>query len=641
MVINGLKTGRLLQSQKLRHRSITNDLKVIPLETRAFSPPPVSRGWMKVSELLRSEISSVSGLEDEVMLAFGKAQIGSIRANLPLLFVINLAGLLTVGYFLPNKASLGLFGAFTLLALLAVVFGLPRVKDITHPAAMRGILRRTEFSALLIGLCWAGLPAYSLSLSDAASSNIWVPVLVMISSLLAYCLASVPSAALLLLGLMVSALTLPALRSPDWTSVVLLVTCLCHFAVFAALIIARYRCLLDLAQNEENCRRQTEIISLLLKDFESGSKDWLWETDSKGQLVYLTDRLAELTGQPFEQLLGKRLSDISGLPSHIGPWQSFHNMIDEHRDVGEIEVPVKLANERRWWQITARPVFAANRDFLGYRGVGRDVTEVHRAQAALVQAKEMAERASDAKSQFLNVMSHELRTPLNAIIGFSEIMAEEREGPLGTRSYSDYSRSIVESSRQLQRTINDILDASRIDHGTFKLLEQEVDAAELAQVAVRNCRQLTAQTNVTLTADYRSIRAEIRGDLVRLKQILDNLLTNAIKFTPALGTVELTVREELDGGLSFIIRDTGIGIEKKDLELVFQPFVQADVGMNRQFGGTGLGLPIARKLARAHGGEITLESSPGEGTTATFHLPVDRVIRNGAPHSIAHNVAAA
>lgn len=596
---------------------------------------------MKVSELLRSEISSVSGLEDEVMLAFGKAQIGSIRANLPLLFVINLAGLLTVGYFLPNKASLGLFGAFTLLALLAVVFGLPRVKDITHPAAMRGILRRTEFSALLIGLCWAGLPAYSLSLSDAASSNIWVPVLVMISSLLAYCLASVPSAALLLLGLMVSALTLPALRSPDWTSVVLLVTCLCHFAVFAALIIARYRCLLDLAQNEENCRRQTEIISLLLKDFESGSKDWLWETDSKGQLVYLTDRLAELTGQPFEQLLGKRLSDISGLPSHIGPWQSFHNMIDEHRDVREIEVPVKLANERRWWQITARPVFAANRDFLGYRGVGRDVTEVHRAQAALVQAKEMAERASDAKSQFLNVMSHELRTPLNAIIGFSEIMAEEREGPLGTRSYSDYSRSIVESSRQLQRTINDILDASRIDHGTFKLLEQEVDAAELAQVAVRNCRQLTAQTNVTLTADYRSIRAEIRGDLVRLKQILDNLLTNAIKFTPALGTVELTVREELDGGLSFIIRDTGIGIEKKDLELVFQPFVQADVGMNRQFGGTGLGLPIARKLARAHGGEITLESSPGEGTTATFHLPVDRVIRNGAPHSIAHNVAAA
>jgi signal transduction histidine kinase len=335
------------------------------------------------------------------------------------------------------------------------------------------------------------------------------------------------------------------------------------------------------------------------------------------------------------------LSDISGIPSHIGPWQTFHDLIEEHSDVREIEVPVKLANERRWWQITARPVFAANRDFLGYRGVGRDVTEAHRARAALVQAKEMAERASDAKSQFLNVMSHELRTPLNAIIGFSEIMAEEREGPLGTRSYSDYSRSIVESSRQLQRSINDILDASRIDHGTFKLLEQEVDAAELAQVAVRNCRQLAARTNVTLTADYRSIRAEIRGDLVRLKQILDNLLTNAIKFTPALGTVELTVREELDGGLSFIIHDTGIGIEKKNMELVFEPFVQADVGMNRQFGGIGLGLPIARKLARAHGGEITLESSPAEGTTAIFRLPLDRVIRDAAHQSIARNVAAA
>jgi signal transduction histidine kinase len=152
---------------------------------------------------------------------------------------------------------------------------------------------------------------------------------------------------------------------------------------------------------------------------------------------------------------------------------------------------------------------------------------------------------------------------------------------------------------------------------------------------------LAAQTNVSLTGDYKSIRAEIRGDLARLKQILDNLLVNAIKFTPAQGTVDLTVRDEPDGALSFSIRDSGIGIEMKDLERVFEPFVQADVGMSRKFGGTGLGLPIARTLARAHGGDITLESSLKKGTTAVFRLPPERVIRDPVFHGIARRAVSA
>jgi signal transduction histidine kinase len=219
-------------------------------------------------------------------------------------------------------------------------------------------------------------------------------------------------------------------------------------------------------------------------------------------------------------------------------------------------------------------------------------------------------------------------------------MAAEREGPLGNGSYGGYSRSIAESSRQLQRIINDIIDANRIESTAFKLHEQEVDAAELAQVALRNCRQLAASGNVVLTGDYQSVRAEIRGDLARLKQILENLISNAVKFTPALGTVHLLLREEPDGGIAFIVRDTGIGIQEKDLERIFEPFVQVDVGMSRKFGGTGLGLPIARKLALAHGGTLALESAPAVGTTAIFRLPPDRVIRDG-PETIAEDNAAA
>jgi PAS domain S-box-containing protein len=609
------------------------------VQTRDFSPPQLSRGRTKVSELLRSEISSVSGLDGEALYSFGRAQIGGIRANMPLIVAINLAGLLATGLLSSDRGALVVWGPVALLALLAAILALPR--DAVVPGAMSSILRRTELSALILGLCWAILPAANLSLTDTASANMWVMALIMISSVLAYCFASVPSAALLLLGLTLpSAVLVPALRSSDWLAAVLFLACLCYLAVFAGLIVARYRLLLDVARSEENCRRQAEIISLLLKDFESGSKDWLWETNAKGELVYLTDRLAELSALPSDKLLGKSLNEIGGLPRHIGPWQSLHQLMEEHRAVWELEVPVKIAKARRWWQLTARPIWSDGK-FLGYRGVGRDVTEAHKARSALVQAKEAAERASLAKSQFLNVISHELRTPLNAIIGFSEIMAEEREGPLGIRSYSDYARSIVDSSRQLQRTISDILDASRIDNGTFKLFEQEVDAGELAQVALRNCRQLAAGNTITLTGDYGSVRAEIRGDLVRLKQILDNLLINAIKFTPALGTVELSVRDEPDGGLIFMVRDTGIGIEKKDLDRVFEPFVQADGGNSRKYGGIGLGLPIARKLAQAHGGDITLTSSPQQGTTAIFHLPPDRVIRDPAPDGIARNVAAA
>jgi PAS domain S-box-containing protein len=379
---------------------------------------------------------------------------------------------------------------------------------------------------------------------------------------------------------------------------------------------------------------------LRLENFEKMSADWLWETNDAGELVYLSPKLADALAHPIDQLLGRRLSDVSGLPGHLGPWQALQTIIGEQRPIAATEVPVKISGERRWWQLTGNVLRAADGKFLGYRGVGRDVTERHRAEAALLQARHEADRARDARSQFLNVLSHELRTPLNAIIGFSEIMAAEREGPLGNGSYGGYSRSIAESSRQLQRIINDIIDANRIESTSFKLHEQEVDAAELAQVALRNCRQLAASGNITLTGDYQSINAEIRGDLARLKQILENLISNAVKFTLALGTVHLLLRDEADGGLAFVIRDSGIGIQKKDLERIFEPFVQVDAGMSRKFGGTGLGLPIARRLASAHGGTLSLESAPGVGTTAIFRLPAERVIR-ARPETVAEGNAAA
>jgi PAS domain S-box-containing protein len=387
-------------------------------------------------------------------------------------------------------------------------------------------------------------------------------------------------------------------------------------------------------------RPDAALARLRLENFENISADWLWETNGAGELVYLSAKLADMLAQPIDRLLGRHLCDIGGLPGHLGPWQALQSIMVAEQPFEAMEVPAKISGERRWWQLTGHVLRQADGQFLGYRGIGRDVSERHRAEAALLQARQEADRARETRSQFLNVLSHELRTPLNAIIGFSEIMAAEREGPLGNGSYSGYSRSIAESSRQLQRIINDIIDANRIESTSFKLHEQEVDAAELAQVALRNCRQLATSGNVALTGDYQSVRVEIRGDLARLKQILENLLSNAVKFTPALGTVHLLLRDEPDGGLAFVVRDSGIGIQKNDLERIFEPFVQVDVGMSRKFGGTGLGLTIARKLACAHGASISLESTPGLGTTATFRLPPERIIRE-RPETVAESNAAA
>jgi PAS domain S-box-containing protein len=390
----------------------------------------------------------------------------------------------------------------------------------------------------------------------------------------------------------------------------------------------------------DNELAELDLARQRFKNFEKFSADWLWETNDTGELVYVSPRLAEALVRPRDELLGKRLGDLSNLPRHLGRWQALQSIMGEQRDIEAMEVPVKISGEKRWWQLSGSVLRAADGQFLGYRGIGRDVTEWRSAEATLLQARQETDRARDARSHFLNVLSHELRTPLNAIIGFSEIMAAEREGPLGNGSYSGYARSIVDSSRQLQRIINDIIDSNRIESPSFRLNEQEVDAAELAQVTLRNCRQLAAGSNVSLTGDYRSVHAEIRGDLSRLKQILENLLSNAVKFTPALGTVHLLLRDESDGGLAFVITDSGIGIQKEDLERIFEPFVQVDVGMSRKFGGTGLGLPIAHKLAVAHGGRIDLESSPGVGTTVIFRLPPERIIRD-RPETVAEGNAAA
>lgn len=244
------------------------------------------------------------------------------------------------------------------------------------------------------------------------------------------------------------------------------------------------------------------------------------------------------------------------------------------------------------------------------------------------QAKIRAESASRAKSEFLANMSHELRTPLNAILGFSEVMQTEVFGPLGKPIYIEYSGHIHSSGEHLLGLINDILDLSRIEAGSFVLNFAPVDLELMGHDALSMVKHRadTAGSHLRLrvTADLPECLADQRA----LRQVLLNLLSNAVKFTPKDGTITLFARRTSSGGVDFGVSDTGAGIAPQDLKKVFEPFGQGqhDIAVHEK--GTGLGLPIVKGLIEAHGGTVQLVSELGKGTTVTVSFPPERVVQN-------------
>ncbi|HYI85026.1 MAG TPA: ATP-binding protein, partial [Acetobacteraceae bacterium] len=252
-----------------------------------------------------------------------------------------------------------------------------------------------------------------------------------------------------------------------------------------------------------------------------------------------------------------------------------------------------------------------------------DFTAERRIRAELERAKEAAEAANNAKSRFLATMSHELRTPLNAVIGFSEAFAADPDPVRG----AEYVRSIHEAGHHLLVLIDNILDVARAETLGFQTDEGEIDVAALAESAVRVMRGTAAASNVTLSAELDPSLPRARGDAVRLRQVLLNLLANAVKFTPAGGSVTLAASvERPSGDLVVKVTDTGIGIAPEDIPRAFEPFTQLDSSLSRRYGGSGIGLYLARALAEAQGATLGLESSPGIGTTALLRLPASRLL---------------
>ena len=290
------------------------------------------------------------------------------------------------------------------------------------------------------------------------------------------------------------------------------------------------------------------------------------------------------------------------------------------RDPGHAEIAQSA--DGRWLQIRESRTQSGN-----LVRVETDITELMQHEAALRRARDEAEGANRAKSEFLAMMSHELRTPLNAIIGFSEVMHDGLFGPLPAR-YLEYLKDINDSGQHLLQIISDILDMSKLDAGKATLSESVCDVP----LIIKRCQRLMAHRaesgRVLIEAQFPPELPLIWADELKLRQIILNLMSNAVKFTRPGGRVIVTAYDlgpgEADGGFVIEIADNGIGMAAESIPLALSPFRQIDNRLDRKYEGTGLGLPLTKGLVELHGGTLDITSQVDHGTTVMIRLPAAR-----------------
>ena len=337
-----------------------------------------------------------------------------------------------------------------------------------------------------------------------------------------------------------------------------------------------------------------------------------------GRIHYASPASARLLGYRPEDLIGRTLADLTHPDDAQTVSAAFAAAGEGKAGTAELRLLTK-SGDYAWSEFRCRPAGQSGDAMGDIVAVTRDVAERKAHERDLIHARNLAEDASRAKSRFLANMSHELRTPLNAILGFSEVMTHQMFGPMGAR-YVDYSRLIHESGGHLLGLINSILDMSKIEAGRFKLQPEPFDLSEVVVQALRFVRFVAERNGVTLEEDIDPTARRLMADKRAVTQILINLLSNGVKFTPRGGMVRIAATVS-GGDIELSVADTGVGIDQGDLKRLGQPFEQVESEHTRAKEGTGLGLALVRALAQLHGGSMTIDSQLGEGTTVRVKLP--------------------
>jgi PAS domain S-box-containing protein len=378
----------------------------------------------------------------------------------------------------------------------------------------------------------------------------------------------------------------------------------------------------ELRASEQKYREIMEAVS-----------DWVWEADSEGVLRYSNPRVADLIGYSAEELLGQSVLHFSSSARNKLE-QDFKKFFSHPQPIEMWEVTLfhKILGKPVHLEFNATPVFDSAGTFAGYRGIARDITKPKLAEAELRRAKEAAETANRLKSEFMSNVTHEIRTPMSGIKGMAELLLD--------MDLSDAQREcvniIIQSNDYLSVIVNTILDFSRVNSGGFESELQHFSLSRLLE-AVRQTASESAGVKGLWFRDWvdSGVPDDVVGDSTALKQVLEHLLGNAIKFTETGGVefrVLMLMEKASDVVIDFSVSDTGIGIPMEKQDIIFDSFVQADGSFTRKFGGTGLGLAITQKLVDIMGGHIQVESEPGSGSTFRVGLPFRLSSRNIFSH---------
>ena len=372
-----------------------------------------------------------------------------------------------------------------------------------------------------------------------------------------------------------------------------------------------------LRRSEARLKRQSSLLQSTLESIGEG----LSVFDSRGRLIARNRRFCELLDLPADLGLGAPLHEILMRQAARGDFGDTDPQAEVARRLEHFYREVPAIKERatptgRILQIrrSAMPDGAVV-------SIYSDITEVKAGEHKLLMARSQAELANHSKSEFLANMSHELRTPLNAVIGFTEIISQELFGPVANEKYLEYIKDVHASSLHLLSIINDVLDMSKIEAGKLELQKEAVTLQSVIADVVRIVRERASSRGIGLLSELTDEPVVIWADERAMKQIFLNLLSNAIKFSRENGEVHIRIVAEPGDFAVIEVEDRGIGMDQDEQERALQPFGQAKPATTRNYGGTGLGLPITKGLVEAHGGTLTILSRPGEGTTVRLVLP--------------------
>jgi two-component system, cell cycle sensor histidine kinase DivJ len=355
--------------------------------------------------------------------------------------------------------------------------------------------------------------------------------------------------------------------------------------------------------------------------------DMITRHDEKGRVVFASHAAQSLFAEPVQKILGDGLFErvhVADRPAYLTALsRSLAN-----NEAMAVEFRVRRAGSEAsrymWVEMRCRPMPSSGdaQDRAGIVAVTRDISDRKAQEAELLKTRDVAESASRAKTQFLANMSHELRTPLNAVIGFSEILNRELFGTLGEARYRDYARLIHESGEHLLNMVNDILDMSKIEAGKFRIVKEPFNVGALVKSCCDIMCHTAEQRSLSLIVDIEAGIPELPADKRACKQMLLNVISNAIKFTDPGGWVRVSAKV-VGRSVALAVADNGIGIAESDLPKLGNPFVQANNSYDRSYDGAGLGLSVVKGLAKLHDGKLELVSTLGSGTTVTILLPLD------------------